>query len=292
MQKWNQVNKRLKSIIADGLDVSFNHCPVVKTTYRDSYTISFFNIKFNGEIIWQYPKDNAYHNFRFADKYEPYDKWYRPQQQTAKTPEKHFSDGQLASPENIIAGYLDIPKDKLFEYEEPTGIRYILWAVDKRIGKERLSNMDFIQQAMPIVKSRIPSYDKVPCLGNSMTLVYTDSAISIFGKSKWQFESTFHDNYSKIHRFVVTDNPSYSLSKHAIEIDFNGTISRWDKKFCSKNILDITPDIELKIITALNSKFTNDKTVWQELLSLDLQYNKVETPIDLSTPIFMNITEL
>lgn len=30
MQKWNQVNKRLKTIIADGFDIAFNHSPLVK----------------------------------------------------------------------------------------------------------------------------------------------------------------------------------------------------------------------------------------------------------------------
>ena len=37
MKKWNQINKRLKSILAEGLNVAFNHSPVVKTTYRDKY---------------------------------------------------------------------------------------------------------------------------------------------------------------------------------------------------------------------------------------------------------------
>ena len=80
MKKWNQINKRLKSILAEGFNVVFNHSPVGKTTYRDKYWISFFHVKFNGEVIWQYPKDNAYHNFRFCDKYIPYDDWERPWQ--------------------------------------------------------------------------------------------------------------------------------------------------------------------------------------------------------------------
>ena len=128
MKKWNQINKRLKSILAEGLNVAFNHSPVVKTTYRDKYCISFFHVKFNGEVIWQYPKDNAYHNFRFCDKYIPYDVWERPWQGGQEKKIEGYTNKQFASPENIVAGYLDMPKDKLLEFDEPAGLRYILWA--------------------------------------------------------------------------------------------------------------------------------------------------------------------
>ena len=291
MKQWNQINKRLKTIMADDLNISFNHSPVVKTTYRDKYAISFFQVKFRGEIIWQYPKDNAYHNFRFCDKYQPYNQWKRPWQGGQKKPRRHFADGQFASPENIIAGYLDMPKDKLLKFEEPTGLKYILWACDKRIGKHRLSEMHFIKQALPIVKSRIPEYNLEPCLGNSMTLVYTDAAISIFGKSKWAFDCTFVDNYLKTHRFIVTDNPSYSLSKHAIEINFNGQISRWYPKMFSKNILNITPEIEEKIILALKSKSTNvnNKTVWEEIITLENLYPTTKDIVSEDYPLFTEI---
>ena len=224
MKKWNQINKRLKSILAEGLNVAFNHSPVVKTTYRDKYCISFFHVKFNGEVIWQYPKDNAYHNFRFCDKYIPYDVWERPWQGGQEKKIEGYTNKQFASPENIVAGYLDMPKDKLLEFDEPTGLRYILWACDKRIGKNKLSQMKFIKQALPIVRARVPEYNLEPCFGNSMTLVYSDEDINIFGKSKWAFNSTWNDDYLKTHRFIVADNASYSLSKHAIEIDFNGQI--------------------------------------------------------------------
>ena len=291
MKQWNQINKRLKTIMADDLNISFNHSPVVKTTYRDKYAISFFQVKFRGEIIWQYPKDNAYHNFRFCDKYQPYNQWKRPWQGGQKKPRRHFADRQFASPENIIAGYLDMPKDKLLKFEEPTGLKYILWACDKRIGKHRLSEMHFIKQALPIVKSRIPEYNLEPCLGNSMTLVYTDTAISIFGKSKWAFDCTFDDNYLKTHRFIVTDNPSYSLSKHAIEINFNGQISRWYPKMFSKNILNITPEIEEKIILALKSKSTNvnNKTVWEEIITLENLYPTTKDIVSEDYPLFTEI---
>jgi len=225
MQKWNQVNKRLKTIIADGLDIAFNHSPLVKKTSRAEYMVSFFYIKFDGEIIWQYPKDNAYHNFRFCDKYESYSEWYRPWQ--GGEPKRWRTYKQFASPENIIAGYLDMPKDKLLEFDEPTGLRYILWACDKRIGKNKLSQMEFIKQALPIVKLRVPDYNLEPCLGNSMTLVYSDEEINIFGKSKWAFNATWHDTYFNIHRFVIADNPSYSLSKHAVYINDEYSPFKW-----------------------------------------------------------------
>ena len=293
MKKWNQINKRLKSILAEGLNVAFNHSPVVKTTYRDKYCISFFHVKFNGEIIWQYPKDNAYHNFRFCDKYIPYDVWERPWQGGQEKKIEGYTNKQFASPENIVAGYLDMPKDKLLEFDEPAGLRYILWACDKRIGKNKLSQMEFIKQALPIVKARVPEYNLKPCLGNSMTLVYSDEDINIFGKSKWAFNSTWDDDYLKTHRFIVTDNASYSLSKHAIEIDFNGQISKWYPKMFSKNVFKLTTDTEQKILKALKSPSKNleGKTVWEELIFLENLYPTIKEILPEDLELFNEITQ-
>ena len=296
-RKWNQINKRLKTIIADGLNISFNHSPVVKKTYRmQAYSINFFHIKFNNKIIWEYPKDNAYHNFMFVDEYTKYDIWHRPWQGGEPDRDSRYRDSQVASPENIIAGYLDMPKDKLLEFDEPTGIRYILWACDKRIGKNRLAQIQFIKQAQEIVKARVPNYSLEPCFGNSMTLVYTDNDISIFGKSKWKFHSTFADEYYKAHRFIVADNQSYSLAKHAIELDFNGNITKGKgcriyPKMFSKNVLQITPDIEERIISALKSKSMNleNKTVWEELIYLENKYPTIEEIVPENYPLFTNI---
>ena len=293
MKKWNQINKRLKSILAEGLNVAFNHSPVVKTTYRDKYCISFFHVKFNGEVIWQYPKDNAYHNFRFCDKYIPYDVWERPWQGGQEKKIEGYTNKQFASPENIVAGYLDMPKDKLLEFDEPAGLRYILWACDKRIGKNKLSQMEFIKQALPIVKARVPEYNLKPCLGNSMTLVYSDEDINIFGKSKWAFNSTWDDDYLKTHRFIVTDNASYSLSKHAIEIDFNGQISKWYPKMFSKNVFKLTTDTEQKILKALKSPSKNleGKTVWEELIFLENLYPTIKEIVPEDLELFSEITQ-
>ena len=293
MKKWNQINKRLKSILAEGLNVAFNHSPVVKTTYRDKYCISFFHVKFNGEVIWQYPKDNAYHNFRFCDKYIPYDVWERPWQGGQEKKIEGYTNKQFASPENIVAGYLDMPKDKLLEFDEPAGLRYILWACDKRIGKNKLSQMEFIKQALPIVRARVPEYNLEPCLGNSMTLVYSDEDINIFGKSKWAFNSTWDDDYLKTHRFIVTDNASYSLSKHAIEIDFNGQISKWYPKMFSKNVFKLTTDTEQKILKALKSPSKNleGKTVWEELIFLENLYPTIKEIVPEDLELFSEITQ-
>ena len=293
MKKWNQINKRLKSILAEGLNVAFNHSPVVKTTYRDKYCISFFHVKFNGEVIWQYPKDNAYHNFRFCDKYIPYDVWERPWQGGQEKKIEGYAKKQFASPENIVAGYLDMPKDKLLEFDEPAGLRYILWACDKRIGKNKLSQMEFIKQALPIVRARVPEYNLEPCFGNSMTLVYSDEDINIFGKSKWAFNSTWDDDYLKNHRFIVADNASYSLSKHAIEIDFNGQISKWYPKMFSKNVFKLTSDTEQKILKALKSPSKNleGKTVWEELIFLENLYPTIKEIVPEDLELFSEITQ-
>ena len=286
MKKWNQVNNRLKTIIADCLDISFNHSPLVKRTSRAEYFVSFFNVKFNGENIWQYPKDNAYNNFRFNDKYSSYNKWERPWQGGAGKWEGEF---QFASPENIIAGYLDMPKDKLLEFDEPTGIKYILWACDKRIGKNKLSKIQFTKQALPIVKTRVPEYNLELCLGNSMTLVYTDDEISIFAKSKWAFDFTPY-NYDTIHAFIVADNPSYSLSKHAIQIDFNGNSFHYPQ-IVSKKEINLTPDMEQRIITALKSKSKNadNKTVWEEIITLENLYPTTQEVVPMDYPLFNSI---
>ena len=283
------------TIIADNLDIAFNHSPVVKKTFRGEYPLGFFHIKFNGKIIWEYPKDNAYHNFMFCDKYQPYMEWKR-QWQGGQPQNRLFprvvSGLQYASPENIIAGYLDLPKEELLNFKEPTGIRYILWACDKRIGKQKLSEIQFIQQALPIVKERIPNYNITLCYGNSMTLVYTDETISIFGKSEWNFKS---DWFGEIHTFIVTDNPSYSLSKRAIELKFDGYVYQWypkkiPPKVYSKKLLLITPEIEEKIISALKSESKNieNKTVWEELIILENTYSEKDV-LPLDYPLFETV---
>ena len=289
MKQWNQINKRLQNIIHEDLNIKFIHSPLVKKTSRSELCIPFFYVKLDDKIIWSYPKDCAYDNWQFGFKWSAYVKWDRPWQGgTGK-----YEYESYASPENIVAGYLDMPKDKLLGFDEPTGLRYILWACDKRIGKNKLSQMEFIKQALPIVRARVPEYNLEPCLGNSMTLVYSDEDINIFGKSKWTFNSTWNDDYLKTHRFIVADNASYSLSKHAIEIDFNGQISKWYPKMFSKNVFKLTTDAEQKILKALKSPSKNleGKTVWEELIFLENLYPTIKEIVPEDLELFSEITQ-
>ena len=101
-----------------------------------------------------------------------------------------------------------MPKDKLLEFDEPSGLKYILWACDKRIGKNKLLQMEFIKQAIPIVKSRVPDYNLEPCLGNGQTLVYSDEKINIFGKIKGSSQSLLKSKISI--RTLSSNNLSFS----------------------------------------------------------------------------------
>ena len=289
MKQWNQINKRLQNIIHEDLNIKFIHSPLVKKTSRSELCIPFFYVKLDDKIIWSYPKDCAYDNWQFGFKWSAYVKWDRPWQGG----KGKYEYESYASPENIVAGYLDMPKDKLLGFDEPTGLRYILWACDKRIGKNKLSQMEFIKQALPIVRARVPEYNLEPCLGNSMTLVYSDEDINIFGKSKWAFNSTWNDDYLKTHRFIVADNASYSLSKHAIEIDFNGQISKWYPKMFSKNVFKLTTDTEQKILKALKSPSKNleGKTVWEELIFLENLYPTIKEIVPEDLELFSEITQ-
>ena len=152
MKQWNQINKRLQNIIHEDLNIKFIHSPLVKKTSRSELCIPFFYVKLDDKIIWSYPKDCAYDNWQFGFKWSAYVKWGRPWQGG----KGKYEYESYASPENIVAGYLDMPKDKLLGFDEPTGLRYILWACDKRIGKNKLLQLEFIKQALPIVKSRVP----------------------------------------------------------------------------------------------------------------------------------------
>ena len=289
MKQWNQINKRLQNIIHEDLNIKFIHSPLVKKTSRSELCIPFFYVKLDDKIIWSYPKDCAYDNWQFGFKWSAYVKWDRPWQGG----KGKYEYESYASPENIVAGYLDMPKDKLLGFDEPTGLRYILWACDKRIGKNKLSQMEFIKQALPIVRARVPEYNLETCFGNSMTLVYSDEDINIFGKSKWAFNSTWDDDYLKTHRFIVADNASYSLSKHAIEIDFNGQISKWYPKMFSKNVFKITTDTEQKILKALKSPSKNleGKTVWEELIFLENLYPTIKEIVPEDLELFSEITQ-
>ena len=289
MKQWNQINKRLQNIIHEDLNIKFIHSPLVKKTSRSELCIPFFYVKLDDKIIWSYPKDCAYDNWQFGFKWSAYVKWDRPWQGG----KGKYEYESYASPENIVAGYLDMPKDKLLGFDEPTGLRYILWACDKRIGKNKLLQMEFIKQALPIVKSRLPDYNLEPCLGNGQTLVYSDEKINIFGNSeKWCFNTSGYDNIPKDSNFLITDNPSYSLSTKANKITFDGKIKNLSTKLVSKKLYEITPEVEQQILNALKSQsiHLDNKTVWEELITIENSTtNKEEYKLPYDKPLFDRI---
>ena len=289
MKQWNQINKRLQNIIHEDLNIKFIHSPLVKKTSRSELCIPFFYVKLDDKIFWSYPKDCAYDNWQFGFKWSAYVKWDRPWQGG----KGKYEYESYASPENIVAGYLDMPKDKLLGFDEPTGLRYILWACDKRIGKNKLSKMEFIKQALPIVKSRVPDYNLEPCLGNGQTLVYSDEKINIFGNSeKWCFNTSGYDNIPKDSNFLITDNPSYSLSTKANKITFDGKIKNLSTKLVSKKLYEITPEVEEQILNALKSQsiHLDNKTVWEELITIENSTtNKEEYKLPYDKPLFDRI---
>lgn len=289
MKQWNQINKRLQKIIHEDLNIKFIHSPLVKKTSRSELCIPFFYVKLDDKIIWSYPKDCAYDNWQFGFKWSAYVKWDRPWQGG----KGKYEYESYASPENIVAGYLDMPKDKLLGFDEPTGLRYILWACDKRIGKNKLSKMEFIKQALPIVKSRMPDNNLEPCLGNVQTLVYSDEKINIFGNSeKWCFNTSGYDNIPKDSNFLITDNPSYSLSTKANKITFDGKTKNLSTKLVSKKLYEITPEVEQQILNALKSQsiHLDNKTVWEELITIENSTtNKEEYKLPYDKPLFDRI---
>ena len=289
MKQWNQINKRLQNIIHEDLNIKFIHSPLVKKTSMSELCIPFFYVKLDDKIIWSYPKDCAYDNWQFGFKWSAYVKWDRPWQGG----KGKYEYESYASPENIVAGYLDMPKDKLLGFDEPTGLRYILWACDKRIGKNKLLQMEFIKQALPIVKSRVPDYNLEPCLGNVQTLVYSNEKINIFGNSeKWCFNTSGYDNIPKDSNFLITDNPSYSLSTKANKITFDGKTKNLSTKLVSKKIYEITPEVEQQILNALKSQsiHLDNKTVWEELITIENSTtNKEEYKLPYDKPLFDRI---
>ena len=289
MKQWNQINKRLQNIIHEDLNIKFIHSPLVKKTSRSELCIPFFYVKLDDKIIWSYPKDCAYDNWQFGFKWSAYVKWDRPWQGG----KGKYEYESYASPENIVAGYLDMPKDKLLGFDEPTGLRYILWACDKRIGKNKLLQMEFIKQALPIVKSRVPDYNLEPCLGNVQTLVYSNEKINIFGNSeKWCFNTSGYDNIPKDSNFLITDNPSYSLSTKANKITFDGKTKNLSTKLVSKKLYEITPEVEQQILNALKSQsiHLDNKTVWEELITIENSTtNKEEYKLPYDKPLFDRI---
>lgn len=124
---WNKLQKRLKNIIDPRLNISFNNSPARKNTSWGEVAIRFFQVKLDKEIIWKFPKDTkqkkdanfVYGQYRISKR-----EW-----------------GTLEFPIMSIIAYLDLPKDKLLDYEDKAGLAEIIKVCDKRIGYNRLRNL-------------------------------------------------------------------------------------------------------------------------------------------------------
>lgn len=137
---WNKLQKRLKNIVDPRLNVSFNNSPVRKKTSWGEITIRFFQIKLDDEIVWKFPKDTnqkkdasfIYGQYRISKS-----EW-----------------GTLEFPIMSIIAYLDLPKEKLLNYEDKAGLAEILKLCDRRIGYERLRNLKLSETGHKIFNKR------------------------------------------------------------------------------------------------------------------------------------------
>ncbi len=136
---WYKLKKKLKSIVAPSLDISFNYSPLRKRTNRSEITLRFFQVKLNDEIIWQFPKD------------------------TSQTIDENFIYGQakidnklinIEFPIQSIIAYLNLPKNKLLDYIDKAGLAEILKVCDKRIGYNRLKKLQLSGVGQKIFNKR------------------------------------------------------------------------------------------------------------------------------------------
>ena len=132
--RWNKLRLRLADVTIPGLDISFIYSPVVKRTTYSEITISFFQVKLNGEIIWRFPKDTH--------------------QSEANKGILHGVWRGVEYPIMSIIKYLDLPKDQLMDYEDKAGLADILKVCDRRIGYNRLKNLELSTAAKKIFDVR------------------------------------------------------------------------------------------------------------------------------------------
>ena len=122
---WNKLKIRLSDITVPGLDISFNNSPVVKRTQRGGeLPMRFFHIKHNREVIWRFPNDSEQSKYDFLYGFWGQDK-------------EHYE-----YPIHSITKYLDLPKEQLLDYKDKAGLADILKVCDKRIGYNRLKDIE------------------------------------------------------------------------------------------------------------------------------------------------------
>ena len=136
---WYKLKKRLEDIMAPNLNISFNYSPLRKKTNRSEITLRFFQVKLDDEIIWQFPKDTN----QFIDENFIYGQ-----------SKFNYQYVNIEFPIQSIIAYLNLPKEKLFNYEDKAGIAEILKVCDKRIGYNRLKTLKLSHAGTKIFEKR------------------------------------------------------------------------------------------------------------------------------------------
>ena len=135
--RWNKVRQRLSGITAPGLVISFNNNPVRRKYRCGKYTVAYFQIKLDGEVIWRFPKDSKQYDRRHL------------------IPCSHLGEEwYIESPVGTIVNYLDLHRDRLLDYEDIVGLSDVLKVCDRRIGYNRLKNLELSDVAKKIFDAR------------------------------------------------------------------------------------------------------------------------------------------
>jgi len=140
--RWNKLKQRLSDITAPELDISFNNSPVRKKTAYSEIIIRFFQVKFNGEVIWRFPKDSEQPNSGLVYGWLGYEEG------------GGYKSIYMEYPKHSIMQYLDLPKEQLLQYEDKAGLADILKVCDKRIGYNRLKELELSPAAKKIFEVR------------------------------------------------------------------------------------------------------------------------------------------
>ena len=238
MRKWKQIQKRLKEIIVPELNIVFNSSNLEKHPFRksDSLKINHFEIKLDDKVIWEAQKDCCFYNEKiFWDYNSSYSAWnYVPKGN------KNETHSFRASPQNIIAEYLDCPKEELLNFDEPTGLKFLLWACDKRIGKNRLKEFEFTRFALPIVKQRISDYHKEPIVYQPCPIIYSCEDYTVFDLTKVLNYTWDNDGYNTT--YIIANNIDYTKATHAIDLHYKNYVKGGYYKVASKKKLMLSEE--------------------------------------------------
>ena len=139
---WNKLKIRLATIMATGLNITFNNSPVRKKTSWGLITLRFFQIKLNGNIIWRFPENTE--QSLATD-------WIYGVSKIAGRKRDYVN---IEFPIQSIIKYLDLPIEQLSEYTDEAGLADILKVCDKRIGYNRLRTIKLSTQAQKIFEAR------------------------------------------------------------------------------------------------------------------------------------------